>query len=192
MLSHTAERPLCLIVDALDERPNNSGMPASREPLGLVKDLVGLQLSNLYRTRVEEKDILNYITSVVFSDTKMRRWHEEDTRLVVETLFENKPTESKCTVFDVLCVREILAELPETLDETYGRMLREINKGNVEQTRCLLHCVTTAVGLLGVKELAEGLADNSDAKKGNPKSNPGLAIGGRRMNKRQCCQHARV
>ncbi|KAH9997431.1 hypothetical protein BJV74DRAFT_261523 [Russula compacta] len=62
------------------------------------------------------------------------------------------------TLSSIKCVGEILAELPETLDETYGRMLREINKGNVEQTRCLLHCVTTAVGPLCVKELVEELA----------------------------------
>jgi hypothetical protein len=32
------------------------------------------------------KDIVNYIGFVVHSDTKMRRWREEDGKLVIETV----------------------------------------------------------------------------------------------------------
>jgi hypothetical protein len=35
------------------------------------------------------KDVVDYISSVVQSDTKMRRWREEDRKLVIETLSEN-------------------------------------------------------------------------------------------------------
>jgi hypothetical protein len=39
-------------------------------------------------------------------------------------------------------VRIILYELPETLDETYERVLRDINKANREHALRLLHCLT--------------------------------------------------
>jgi hypothetical protein len=105
--------PVYLIIDAVDECPENSGMPGAREKvLELICDLVGLNLSSLHlcvtsrpefdiRTTLErltpasislheqsgqKKDIVDYVDSVVYSDTKMRRWREEDKRLVVETL----------------------------------------------------------------------------------------------------------
>ena len=115
MLLRTAPGPVYLIFDALDECPNNSGMPTPREEvLDLVKHLVGLRLPNLHvcvtsrpeidiQTTLEpltslrvslhnqtgqKKDIVDYVTSVVSSDTKMRRWREEDRKFVVETLSE--------------------------------------------------------------------------------------------------------
>jgi len=114
-LSHRSQRPFYLIVDALDECPNNTGMPSPREQvLHLVKDLVELSLLNLHicltsRPEIDirdvlepltsfrvslhdqtgqRKDIIEYVSSVVYSDTKMRRWREEDKRLVIETLSE--------------------------------------------------------------------------------------------------------
>jgi ankyrin repeat protein len=51
-----------------------------------------------------------------------------------------------------------LGELPETLDETYRRTLREINKANWEFAYYLLQCVTVASRPLRVEELAEFLA----------------------------------
>ena len=115
VLSLTAQDSVYLIVDAVDECPNNSGMPTAREEvLDLVKTLVVLSLPNLHicvtsrpeidiQTALEpltslrvslhnqtgqRKDIIDYVTSVVSSDTKMRRWREEDRRLVIETLSE--------------------------------------------------------------------------------------------------------
>ena len=71
-------------------------------------------------------------------------------------------------------VRGILEGLPETLDETYERVLRDINKANREHARRLLHSLTVAVRPLSVKELAEVLAVDFDAARqgGIPKSNP--------------------
>jgi ankyrin repeat protein len=60
-------------------------------------------------------------------------------------------------------VRKILEELPDTLDETYERVLREINKANREQARRLLQCLTVALRPLRVEELAELLAIDFDA-----------------------------
>jgi hypothetical protein len=102
-----------IIIDALDECPCTSGMPSPREQaLDLLKDLVELSVPNFHlcitsRPEVDirnvlepltsrrvslhdqtgqKKDIIDYVASVVHSDSKMRRWRNEDKRLVIETL----------------------------------------------------------------------------------------------------------
>ena len=102
-------------MDALDECPDNSGMPSRREQvLDLLRDLFQLSLPNLHicvtsRPEIDitdalepltslrvslhdqtgqRKDIIEYVSSVVYSDTKMRRWREDDKRLVIDTLSE--------------------------------------------------------------------------------------------------------
>jgi len=55
-------------------------------------------------------------------------------------------------------VRQILEELPETLDGTYERVLREINKAKRDHAHRLLQCLTVAVRPLRLAELAEVLA----------------------------------
>ena len=115
MVSLPDQGPIYLILDALDECHNNSGMPTPREEvLDLVEDLVSLRLPNLHiclssRPEIDiqsvlepltslrvslhnqsgqKKDIVDYVSSVVYSDKKMRRWREEDRKLVIETLSE--------------------------------------------------------------------------------------------------------
>jgi len=115
MLLLSTHRPIYLIVDALDECPNNSGLPTAREEvLSLVQDLVDLHLPNVHicvtsrpeidiRTALESltflcvslhnqsgqtKDIVDYVTSIVRSDKMMQRWREEDRSIVIETLSE--------------------------------------------------------------------------------------------------------
>jgi len=55
-------------------------------------------------------------------------------------------------------VRRVLEELPKSLDETYERILKGINKANWEDEYRLLRCLTVAVRPLWVEELAEVLA----------------------------------
>ena len=55
-------------------------------------------------------------------------------------------------------IRHALAELPETLDETYERVLREINKPDAELAHRLFQSVAIASRPLRVEELAEFLA----------------------------------
>src|ERR1700679_2650900 len=55
-------------------------------------------------------------------------------------------------------VRQMLKELPVTLDETYERILRDINKANWNHAHRLLQCLTVAVRPLRVAGLAEVLA----------------------------------
>jgi hypothetical protein len=115
MVSLPAQVPIYIIVDALDECPNDSGLPTPREEvLDLVKNLVSLRVPNLricvtsrpeidiqsalepltslrvslHNQSGQKKDIVDYISSVAYSDTKMRRWREEDRKLVIETLSE--------------------------------------------------------------------------------------------------------
>jgi Ankyrin repeats (3 copies)/Ankyrin repeat len=67
-------------------------------------------------------------------------------------------------------VRRILEELPDSLDETYERILKEIRKPNQGHAHQLLQCLVAAVRPLRVEELAEVLTFdfNSD---GIPKLN---------------------
>ena len=115
MLSLPTHSPVYLIIDALDECPNNSGLPTAREEvLSLVQDLVDLHLPNVHicvtsrpeidiRTTLESltshcislhdqsgqtEDIMDYVSSVVHSDKMMQRWREEDRSLVIRTLSE--------------------------------------------------------------------------------------------------------
>ncbi|KAH9969700.1 hypothetical protein BC827DRAFT_1380657 [Russula dissimulans] len=197
-LSHRSQRPFYLIVDALDECPNNSGLLSPREQvLDLIKHLVELSLPNLHicaKSRPEidikdtlepltslrvslhdqtgqREDIIEYVSSVVYSDTKIRRWREEDKRFVIETLSERANGMFRWVYCQLEAlrhclppsVRGILDELPETLDETYERILRDINKANREHARRLLQCLTVAIRPLRVEELAEVLAVDFDA-----------------------------
>jgi len=67
-------------------------------------------------------------------------------------------------------VRRILDDLPESLDETYERILKEIRKPNQEHAHRMLLCLVAAVRPLRVEELAEVLAFDFDAE-GIPKLN---------------------
>ena len=111
------QRPIYLIMDALDESPITSGIPSARESvLQLLKELVDLGLPNLHicatsrpeidiRSAIEpltslrvslhdqtgqNDDIAEYVRSIVYSnlDTNMKRWKKEDKELVVKTLAE--------------------------------------------------------------------------------------------------------
>ena len=113
MLEFPEQPVIYLIVDALDECPNISGVVSPRERvLDLFEDLVELKLENLRicvtsRPEVDildallplishsvslhdedgqRQDINNYIASVVQSDRKMRKWRAEDKELVIDTL----------------------------------------------------------------------------------------------------------
>jgi len=115
MLRLPGQGPIYIVIDALDECPNVSGTPSAREEaLELVEELVDLNLPNLYfcvtsRPEVDirmilnplkplqislhdeigqKEDIIKYIKSIVRSDRKMRRWREEDQKLVIDTLSE--------------------------------------------------------------------------------------------------------
>ena len=70
-------------------------------------------------------------------------------------------------------VQAILDDLPETLDGTYERVLKNINAKNRAHASRLLHCLAVAVRPLRVEELAEILTfDFAVAQGGIPKFRP--------------------
>ena len=60
-------------------------------------------------------------------------------------------------------VRLFLNELPDSLDETYERILKGIHKTNRSYVRRLLQCMAVAIRPLRVEELAQILNSNLDA-----------------------------
>ena len=68
-------------------------------------------------------------------------------------------------------VRRTLNELPESLDETYERILKEIKKPNRAHARRVLQCLVVAMRPLRVAELAEVLAVDFDDAEGIPRLN---------------------
>jgi hypothetical protein len=115
ILTRDGYGPTYIIMDALDECPLTSGVPSPREKvLGLIDELVGLQLPNLHicitsrperdiQTALEpltahpvslheqggqKQDIADFVKSVVHSDRRMGRWRDEDKDLVIKTLPE--------------------------------------------------------------------------------------------------------
>lgn len=69
-------------------------------------------------------------------------------------------------------VQRTLDELPESLDETYERIIKEIAKPNRDHALRILQCLVVAIRPLRVKELAEVLAVDFDDAEGMPKLNP--------------------
>src|SRR5712675_601718 len=69
-------------------------------------------------------------------------------------------------------VRRTLNELPESLDETYERVLKEIKKPNRDHAHRLLQCLVVAIRPLRVEELAEVLAVDFDDPEGIAKLKP--------------------
>jgi hypothetical protein len=117
MLRLPGQGPIFIVLDALDECPDSSGIPSPRsEVLEIVKELVNLKLKELHicatsRPEVDiravleplafrsvslhdesgqKTDIEDYVRNTVnaSSSMAMRRWREEDKNLVIETLTE--------------------------------------------------------------------------------------------------------
>ena len=63
-------------------------------------------------------------------------------------------------------IRQILDQLPQSLDETYVRVLNQISPANQAHAHRMLQCLLVAVRPLRVEELAELLAFEFDAEQG--------------------------
>ncbi|KAH9033915.1 hypothetical protein EDB85DRAFT_1043017 [Lactarius pseudohatsudake] len=115
MLLTTTQHPIYIVLDAIDECPNTSGVRSPRERvLSFIKRLIDLRLRNLHicvtsrpevdiRIRLEpltsrrvslhdqtghREDITKYIRSEVDVLANDNRWREDDQQLVIETLSE--------------------------------------------------------------------------------------------------------
>ena len=69
-------------------------------------------------------------------------------------------------------IRPTLRALPESLDRTYERILKEIRKPNKRLAQRVLQCLVVAVRPLRVEELAEVLAVDFDDAEGIPRLKP--------------------
>ena len=113
MLKTEGQPTIYIILDALDECPNDSGVKSPRDRVvELVEKLVDLNLPNvricatsrpeadiqaaltsltshtisLHAEDGQKKDIADYVRSIVYSDRKMRRWRVEDKEMVISML----------------------------------------------------------------------------------------------------------
>ena len=131
MLDLPGQLPTYIIIDALDECPNNTGTPSAREKvLDLVEDIVRSSHSNLFvcitsrpeqdintalnpltplshRVSLHEEggqreDISSYVRFFVQSDRTMRKWRAEDKELVIRVLSERSQG-MWVTSFQLLC-----------------------------------------------------------------------------------------
>jgi ankyrin repeat protein len=152
--------------------------------------LTSLQIS-LHDERGQREDIMNYIDAFVHSDRRMRKWREEDLQLVINSLSNKANGMSVTSIFIpypafhmvlthsrrfqyVACqldrlrrcfpesIESFLNDLPESLDETYGRALLGIDKEKRKYTQRLLQCLTVSVRPFSVEELAEIVAVRFD------------------------------
>ena len=116
MLVLPGQGTLYVVLDALDECPNSSGLPTRRQQvLAIVKELIDLKLPHLRfcitsRPEIDiqevfdplsphkvalhdqvgqNEDLARYVKSVVHSDSAMRKWPEEVKKSVIDTLVQN-------------------------------------------------------------------------------------------------------
>jgi len=227
ILALQGQAPLYIIVDALDECPNSSGLRTKRqEVLEIVEELIQLKLPHLhfcvtsrpeidirrafdplnpYNVSLHDqdgqiKDLEEYVNSVVRSDATMQDWPSKVKELVIDTLTKKG---GRMYVIEVLTPRilfscgdfrfrwaycqletlsrcplryisDTLDELPETLDETYERILKGIPKKMQEDAHRIFQWIMVSSRPLGVEELAEVFAFNFDEEtSGIPKYEPG-------------------
>ena len=115
MFKVPAQPAMYIIIDAIDECPNISGLPTAREQvLAFIEHLVNLNLPNVHicassRPEIDirgtleplapfrmslhdesgqREDISSYINAIVHSNPRMRKWRKGDKQLVIDTLSE--------------------------------------------------------------------------------------------------------
>jgi len=224
ILALQGQAPLYIIMDALDECPNSSGLPTQREEvLEIVKDLIRLKLPllhfcvtsrpeidiqrafaplnpynvSLHNQDGQIKDLAKYVKSVVRSDAMMQNWPAKVKELVIDTLAKKgggmyvtvvlTPSISFSHDFrfrwaycqlealrqcPLRYISSTLEELPETLDETYDRILQAIPRKMRIDAHRIFQWLTVSSRPLRVDEVAEVFAIKFDETSGIPKFDP--------------------
>ena len=215
ILALQGQAPIYIVVDALDECPNSSGLRTQRqEVLEIVTELIDLKLPHLHFCVTSQpeidilrafdplepynvslhnqdgqiKDLADYVKSVVGSDATMQDWPAKVKELVIDTLAKKAGgmyvililTASipfSCPDFrfrwaycqletlrqcPLRYISSTLDELPETLDETYERILQGIPKKMQNDAHCIFQWLTVSSRPLRVDEVAEVFAINFD------------------------------
>jgi len=226
ILALQGQAPLYIVVDALDECPNSSGLRTQRqEVLEILKELIDLKLPHLhfcvtsrpeidirrafdplnpYNVSLHDqdgqiKDLAEYVKSAVGSDATMQDWPSKVKELVIDALTKKGsrmyvivvPTPSitfSCVDFrfrwaycqletlrhcPLRYISSTLDELPETLDETYERILQGIPKKMRTDAHRIFQWIMVSSRPLRVAEVAEVFAINFDEEEsGIPKFEP--------------------
>ncbi|KAH9162961.1 hypothetical protein EDB89DRAFT_604954 [Lactarius sanguifluus] len=190
MLTIPEKGPMYIIVDAIDECSDISGPSSPRECiLGLLDDLVQLKRPGLYicaTSRLESDietilrplsshsitlddstgtDIFDYVSAVMNTDQKMRRWTAEDQCLVIDTLSEKADGMLRWVSCQLdalrrslpINIRRVLEQLPEQLNATYENALDRIDEENWEHAHRIFQCLTVASRPFRDEELCEFL-----------------------------------
>jgi ankyrin repeat protein len=174
-----------LIEDLVESRLPNLRICVTSRPEADILEALGPLASHtvsLHDEDGQKQDIVDHVTFVVHSDRRMRKWRVEDKKLVIDTLSEKADgmcvvtnTGLKCLSFGhrfrwVFCqlealrhripgmIARALKELPQTLDETYGRILSGIDKDIQEYAHRLFQCLCVSIRPLRLAELAEALS----------------------------------
>jgi NACHT domain len=150
MLKLPGQGTLYLVLDGLDECPDSSGRPTSREQvLAIVQGLIDLQLPHLHlcvtsRPEIDirdvleplavhnvplheqdgqRQDIIDYIHDFIQSDTRVQRWRDEDKQLVIETL--TKRASGMCAMTSMFSFRSL--DYPEGSAGCIVRLKRSVS-----------------------------------------------------------------
>ena len=226
ILALQGQAPVYIVVDALDECPNSSGLRTKRqEVLEILKELIKLKFAylhlcvtsrpeidirqafdplNPYNVSLHDqdgqiKDLAEYVKSVVGSDAAMQDWPSKVKKLVIDTLttkggrmyvivaltpsipFSSGDFRFRWAYCQLEMLRQCplryisstLDELPETLDETYERILQGIPKKMQKDAHRIFQWIMVSSRPLGAEELAEVFAINFDEEmSGIPKFEP--------------------
>jgi len=226
ILALQGQAPVYIVVDALDECPNSSGLRTQRqEVLEILKELIKLKFAclhlcvtsrpeidirrafdplNPYNVLLHDqdgqiKDVAEYVKSVVGSDATMQDWPPKVKELVIDTLtkkgggmyvivvltpsipFSSGDFRFRWAYCQLEMLRQCplryisstLDELPETLDETYERILQGIPRKMQKDAHRIFEWIMVSSWPLCVEELAEVFAINFDEEmSGIPKFEP--------------------
>ncbi|KAI5365823.1 putative NACHT nucleoside triphosphatase, P-loop containing nucleoside triphosphate hydrolase [Septoria linicola] len=186
--SFQANRETFLLIDALDECPeNNDGRygvvqcltrllqraqnvkvcVTSRELPNIRESMAELgALPQAIDSHVVDQDIRRYTTKMLSLDSRLSRLDRKTTTLIEETISEKAngmfrwaycqlQELKKLKATKPKYVKELLHNLPATLDDTYERILSRIGKMYYEEAFALLQWLAYAQSPLSLSELVE-------------------------------------
>ncbi|OCH94602.1 hypothetical protein OBBRIDRAFT_101360, partial [Obba rivulosa] len=195
ILTDPIRGPVYIVIDALDECPNSSGIPTQRKKiLNLVAELTELpanihmcitsrpepDIQNVLEPLAshcvtldaecgQSKDIALYVRSVVSSD-EFEQWSKEHKTLAIDALLQKADGMFRWVFCQLDALRpcfpaeitSTLENLPESLDETYRRVLEGINKSHQKHAHRIFQCLMVSTRPHRVEELAEVFAVDFD------------------------------
>ncbi|RMD44734.1 hypothetical protein DV735_g414, partial [Chaetothyriales sp. CBS 134920] len=173
-------RQVYILLDALDESPRYDQRVQVLDAIGTMRkwDIPGLHLlatsrdetdirDSLHPTEDEavilknagvNRDISNFISERLNTDPNLRKWYRYRERI------QQALADRAKGVDDYL--EECLRSLPQSLDETYERMLVSIDENLVKDARRILTLLCFSSRPLTVQELIDGIAVDLDEPAG--------------------------